>query len=151
METKEYYHERKHCYHSPWRFVGFGILGVLGFAVFLILGGAVIMILWNWLMPSLFHLSFITFWQAVGLALLARLLFGAFHHNWHRRRMWHHGHGHHPFYRWRSEGSKNENCRKYYEAWQHYDKFWEEEGAQAFRDYIKRKSENPEQNKDNVV
>jgi hypothetical protein len=32
--------------------------------------------LWNWLMPTLFGLTMITVFQAVGLILLAKLLFG---------------------------------------------------------------------------
>lgn len=47
--------------------------------------------LWNWLMPAVFGLPALTFWQAVGLLVLCRLLvgnvgFGGHHH--------HHGHGH---------------------------------------------------------
>jgi hypothetical protein len=34
--------------------------------------------LWNWLMPSLFGLHPLTFWQAVGLLALSWLLFGGF-------------------------------------------------------------------------
>jgi hypothetical protein len=34
--------------------------------------------LWNFLMPAVFGLRLITFWQAVGLMLLGRLLFGGF-------------------------------------------------------------------------
>lgn len=48
------------------------VLGVLGL---LALGG-VIMLLWNWLVPHLFSGRQITFWQALGLFLLARVLFG---------------------------------------------------------------------------
>jgi hypothetical protein len=33
------------------------------------------MLLWNWLMPVIFGLSEISFWQAVGLNLLASILF----------------------------------------------------------------------------
>ena len=33
-------------------------------------------LLWNDLMPDLFHLPAITFWQALGLSMLARCLFG---------------------------------------------------------------------------
>lgn len=36
----------------------------------------VLMLLWNWLMPDLFNLTTITFWQALGLLLLSKLLFG---------------------------------------------------------------------------
>jgi hypothetical protein len=36
------------------------------------------MLLWNGLLPVLFHLPLITFWQALGLLLLAKILFGGF-------------------------------------------------------------------------
>jgi hypothetical protein len=32
-------------------------------------------LLWNWLMPHLFNLPYITFWQAFGLNMLAGILF----------------------------------------------------------------------------
>ena len=32
--------------------------------------------LWNWLLPSLFNWPQITFWQALGLLVLCRILFG---------------------------------------------------------------------------
>jgi hypothetical protein len=49
------------------------IVGVLILAI-LLLGGP-LMLLWDWLMPTLFGLPEITFWQACGLQLLATLLF----------------------------------------------------------------------------
>ncbi len=59
--------------------VAFVIVGavVLGFAVRL---------LWNALMPPIFGCPQITYWQALGLFVLAKILFGGFHH---------HGHGGH--------------------------------------------------------
>ena len=45
-------------------------------ALFIFMGGEVVKLLWNWLMPSLFRLPVITFWQAFGLLALARILFG---------------------------------------------------------------------------
>jgi hypothetical protein len=42
-----------------------------------------VMLLWNWLMPSLFGLMTISFWQALGILVLCRLLFGSFG-GWHR-------------------------------------------------------------------
>jgi hypothetical protein len=36
------------------------------------------MLLWNWLAPTLFGLRLITFWQAIGLLALCRILFGGF-------------------------------------------------------------------------
>jgi hypothetical protein len=51
---------------------------------------AATMLLWNWLMPSVFGLSAISFWQALGILVLCRLLFGSFSglHRMHHR---HHG------------------------------------------------------------
>lgn len=40
----------------------------------LLIGGP-LWLLWNWLMPTIFGLPYITFWQAVGLNLLATILF----------------------------------------------------------------------------
>jgi hypothetical protein len=37
---------------------------------------AVVMLLWNALVPSIFGLTVITFWQSLGLLALVRLLFG---------------------------------------------------------------------------
>ena len=48
----------------------------LGIAACLTLAGFVVMGLWNCLMPAIFHLGVITFWQAVGLFILSKLLFG---------------------------------------------------------------------------
>ena len=40
--------------------------------------GEVVMHLWNWLLPMLFGWRSITFWQALGLLALCRILFGGF-------------------------------------------------------------------------
>jgi len=53
-------------------------LAILGIVVFAAIGGGVVMLLWNWLAPALFGLRFITFWQALGLLALCRILFGGF-------------------------------------------------------------------------
>ena len=37
--------------------------------------GLPLMWLWNWLMPTIFYLDEITFWQALGLNALATILF----------------------------------------------------------------------------
>lgn len=63
------------------RVVGFALLAVLFVGVV----GAFVMLLWNWLVPPLFGGHAIEFWQAVGLLVLARILFGGFrgHGGWH--------------------------------------------------------------------
>ena len=53
-------------------------LAILGIVIFTAVGGGVVMLLWNWLAPTLFGLRLITFWQAIGLLALCRILFGGF-------------------------------------------------------------------------
>jgi hypothetical protein len=67
-------------------------LAILAMLLFIVVGGEIVMKLWNWLLPPLFGWRLITFWQAVGLLALCRILFGG--HGWHgsgrsnfRRRM----------------------------------------------------------------
>lgn len=40
--------------------------------------GYAIMYLWNWILPELTHAGKLDFWQALGLLVLCRLLFGNF-------------------------------------------------------------------------
>ena len=51
-------------------------LALVGIVVFATLGGVLVMQLWNWLLPALFELPRITFWQALGILALCRILFG---------------------------------------------------------------------------
>ncbi len=51
-------------------------LALLAIPLFIWIGGELVMHLWNWLLPSLFGWRQITFWQAVGLLALCRILFG---------------------------------------------------------------------------
>jgi len=39
-------------------------------------GSAAVWLLWNWLMPEIFKLPAISFWQAMGLLVLSRILVG---------------------------------------------------------------------------
>ena len=49
---------------------------IAGMIVFAFIGGQIVRLLWNWLLPSLFGWPEITFWQALGLLALCRILFG---------------------------------------------------------------------------
>jgi hypothetical protein len=51
-------------------------LAILAMVLFAFIGGEVVSHLWNWLLPSLFGWRQITFWQALGLLVLCRILFG---------------------------------------------------------------------------
>ena len=50
----------------------------LAILVFIAAGGEAVLHLWNWLLPPLFGWRELTFWQAVGILALCRILFG----NW---------------------------------------------------------------------
>lgn len=49
------------------------IIGLL--AILAIILGYPVMLLWNWLMPTIFGLTKITLWQAIGINILCRILF----------------------------------------------------------------------------
>jgi hypothetical protein len=52
----------------------FAAVAVLALALF----SFVVMRLWNWLTPALFGWHVISFWQALGLLVLSKILFGGF-------------------------------------------------------------------------
>ena len=52
---------------------------IVGMLLFAFIGGEIVKYLWNWLVPGLFGWRLITFWQALGLLVLCRILFGGFH------------------------------------------------------------------------
>jgi hypothetical protein len=56
-------------------------LAILGVLLFIFIGGEVVLQLWNWLLPPLFGWREITFWQALGMLALCRILFGGLGHH----------------------------------------------------------------------
>jgi hypothetical protein len=57
--------------------------------------GFLVMSLWNWLMPTIFSVHPVGFWQALGLFFLSRILFGGIGGNggrkhWRHRERWEH-------------------------------------------------------------
>ncbi len=98
------------------------------FIVMLAAMSGAVMFLWNHLLPPLFGLKALTFWQAGGLLLLCRLLFGRFnrgHHHmrhhpeWHgmHRRMRHHNHGHIRVLRRKLMRMNEEERRQFIAEW----------------------------------
>jgi hypothetical protein len=61
---------------GKWLFIA--PLALVAIVLFVALGGAVVQLLWNWLLPPLFGWRAITFWQALALLALCRILFGRF-------------------------------------------------------------------------
>ena len=85
--------------------------------------------LWNWIMPELFGLTTLSYWQAVGLFILLKILLG--------------GCGSGGDSSKSSSGKSKCKCKgeskTEFSKWKHYDKFWKEEGEQSYNEYIERK------------
>jgi uncharacterized membrane protein YgcG len=64
--------------HSIAKKIAIGIALLFGFIVFMFVGGILVQWLWNWLLPDIFGLRRVTFWEALGLLALSRILFGGF-------------------------------------------------------------------------
>jgi hypothetical protein len=61
---------------KKWIFIAPAAL--LGIVLFTFIGGEAVRLLWNWLLPPLFGWREITFWQALAMLALCRILFGGF-------------------------------------------------------------------------
>lgn len=114
---------------SPIEIVGIIIFGGIFITGLVILFGFIIMWLWNWLMPEIFGLPPLTYWQAVGLFILLKILIG--------------GCGIGDSSKKPSKNS-NDTCKTGtktdFSKWKHYDKFWEEEGNKYYQQYIERQT-----------
>lgn len=74
--------------------------------------GYFVMLLWNGVLPHVTAAGSLSYWQAVGLLVLARILVGGLKGHGH-------GHGH-----WHGRHS-----------WREYDRWWQEVGRQSFKDF----------------
>lgn len=124
------YFQHKMRGKSPGVIAAMILFGILAISALAILFGFVIMWLWNWLMPLLFGLTVITYWQGVGLFILAKLLFGS---------MGRGGGGKHSNKHKCDESQKQKKTD--FSKWKYYDKFWEEEGEDRYQQYVQNLSE----------
>jgi hypothetical protein len=108
---------------SPIEIVGMIIFGAIAITGLAILFGFVIMWLWNWLMPTVFGLSVLTYWQAVGLFILFKLLLGGCGGGRSGRS---------------SHKSSKSHSKSDFSKWKHYDQFWKEEGDVRYKEYVNR-------------
>jgi hypothetical protein len=88
--------------HKPWSELSVGgkvlliVVIAIGILCLFTLCGAVAMWLWNALMPAIFKLPAIGFWQAIGLIVLSHILFKggnlgrAGRSHWKKRQVWKH-------------------------------------------------------------
>jgi len=123
------------------RLIGLTLAGIGLAVLFALLFGLVVKVLWNWLMPAIFGLGKISFWQAFGLVLLGKLLFGGFAHA-HRDHKGPFGHKieerFKKFSRAEKPGEETPPTPGNGGTWRHFQRYWQEEGRAAFESYIKR-------------
>ncbi len=112
---------------SPAQIAGMIVLGIFAMIGLAILFGFVIMWLWNWLMPELFDLPILSYWQAVGLFILSKILLGGI------------GGGGSSSNK-KSTGSCDSEKKKKgdFSKWEHYDSFWKEKGENEYADYVEK-------------
>lgn len=115
------------------RIIGMVILGLAFAAVFALIFGLVVKLLWNWLMPALFGLGKIGYWQAFGIVILAKILFsGLGHRGGDRREPFRSRFRDHWPFSMEKVGGKD---------WRYYKDFWRDEGKAAFENYIRKVEE----------
>jgi len=108
------------------KIVAMVIMGMLGLAVLALLFGIFVKLLWNALMPVVFGLPLISFWQAVGLVVLAHIFFGG-------------DHSHH--YERSGKRKKSPDDGSFHrEMERDYMEFWRQEGREAFGDWMKKEN-----------
>jgi hypothetical protein len=134
--------------HGFWRVTGSIIGGVFIAAAFALVVGALVMVLWNWLMPAIFGLTTIGYWQGFGLVLIAKLLFGGVGHMGM-------GPGGHkgPKNEWRGRYEARDGRRAEWKSWRGYghwygpngrfdevyEDWWKKEGSAGFEAFMKQR------------
>ncbi len=82
-------------------------------AVFVL--GYIVMLLWNYVFPSVLHTQRITYWQAIALFVLCRILFFGFRRRYNQKPgMWR---GHGPQWRQRWMNMNDEERARFREEW----------------------------------
>lgn len=66
------------------KIIGFALIG----AALVFVLGFVVMYLWNAILPGVLGVKTISFWQAMGIFVLAKILFGGFKGGGHRKHEW---------------------------------------------------------------
>lgn len=124
-----------------FQIITFAVLSLIAITVMGILFGFVIMLLWNALMPQIFNLPEISYWQGIGLFILGRILLGGIGGSSKVN----------PNKQWKSSSHSSKskaattlqsdmahNSVKNYDG---YDEWWQAEGKDAFEAYKTKKED----------
>ena len=117
--------------------IGMVFVGIIFAVLFALAFGLFVKLLWNWLMPAIFGIGAITYWQAFGLVILARIFFGVFGFSKRDfRSKAHHPNFFGPFNGFQREGAHFDWSSRKWRSY--YRDFWRDEGKAAFNAYVKR-------------
>jgi hypothetical protein len=120
--------------------VGRVILAIVaGIFIAVLLGlalGWLVQFLWNATLAVIFGIPQITYWQAVGLFILAKLFFSLGHH---RGQDLHHKKVDNRWHRW--IGVANDETVDLPEDTTFFKKYWQEKGREAFEEYVKQEND----------
>jgi hypothetical protein len=138
-DIKDEFNVHHHYYHHHrWNSFAQLVVGrLIGVIVFALIFGFVVQLLWNWLMPGLFSLRQITYWEGFGITLLIRILFGSilphpFLHDDTMARMYFKRFARRDDF-WYGRDKRNK--------WRFYGEYWNEEGREAFRKFVEKREQ----------
>lgn len=117
---------------KAFKVVGLVLLGLMGVTALAIIFGIFVKLLWNALLPEIFGLPEIGYWQAVGMVVLAHIFFGA-----------HNGPPHYERSRKKKKSIPAKKVEKYSlsrEMELDYAEFWREEGREAFKAWMQKEN-----------
>ena len=126
-----------------FKIAGMVVFGIIAAAIFALVFGYFVMLLWNWLMPLIFGITAITYWQAFGVVILAKLIFGAVGRG---------GRPHGPSHWKKRNPSDKWDMKNGPDKWKYHRDFWRDEGKEAFDNYIKKREseENKSEDEENT-
>jgi hypothetical protein len=133
-------HQFEYRRFGVMRIVGMIIGGVVVACVFALAFGWLVMLLWNWLMPLLFGLKVITYWQAFGIVVLSKLLFSGVGHGPkgpHRHPLF----MHHSHPGWRRHMNDDWVPAGDPRNWMFYRDYWKDRGKKNFEEYLHEKGD----------
>jgi hypothetical protein len=154
--------ENTHPGFAVARIVAMTITGLIGAVIIAFLFGYFVMLLWNWLLPPLLHAGTINYWQAFGIVILAKILFGGMGgthrtygpRGWRReaRRWgrWESGRG--PLGwkgSWCGEDDEGDEWapKGSHRNWRYYGQYWRDEGKAAFEAWLDKHEKDKDQDK----
>ncbi len=125
-----------------FKVTGLVILGIVGAAALAIIFGLVIQWLWNTLMPDIFGLPEVSYWQAVGLVVLSHILFGGHNHNHNSsdkpRRKKIKGRAELSGQTLTFDNERPESEEGYHKEWDSFRGFWNDYGREAFESWLNK-------------